>query len=542
MKKHIDYHKYVDDAIQLKNPGDADIALDYLDCVEDQKILKAYVIGRYGTALRREIKEDGTAGYEQYYHGAIKEAIEKGLIELVLSHSYQRIVQTTACLFTQSHSFDFEGPTGDTVEEVEEIITDYRTRGRAKQQFVRADRLAMALGSSILRLGWRAPDRITYEAIPPQCIWIVMADRIEDTEYGARAVDRQDIEDASAVVLQLASQLTSTGTRQRTYIAYIGRCEEYPEGRCVTYQGADWQPIPVPGSKEILEECRQAEEGEICNPLTWLSATIEYPVSILLGSDQAVSLLTDTGLSLFQNCIEIDIAKSRVLTAAVEAARGLKIIKDPTGAGAPTSLFGAVVLHQGQELIFGGIPAAEAESAMRTINAISRSLAESYSVPGFLVDISNTNTPESGYALSIQYRPLIEKRRERAELNETAVERIYQIERALHNAYAGGIEIGDEITQHYYLGDYEIPVNPTEELALLKEQKAMGLVDDVEICMSLWDLTEDEARQYLERIRAREAELPPSSAQESANPMAALFRRRQQSMARIPPARDQVTE
>lgn len=531
------------EAITITNPDEMNDAADYMEGLDgkDVDLLKEFLKGRYAVGIRRiedETDSSGpilstggraSSGYEDYTKGAVSYAIEN-IYNVCLTHVYKRIASTLGCLFSQPHAFEYvaEGLGGDQmiVPEVQEAIEDYREYGRAQRQFIRADRLSVACGAAALRIGWRV-DCLFYEAIRPSHIWAAFGDRVE-SDGQTRATITHDIEDASLVVLKLAS-----GNGRDKFIAYVGRCEAFPAGRMVTYWAKEWRNIPYvnSGSVDIIEEYTVDEQP--ANPLTWLQnqrpdiCRYEYPISIFLGCDAGVDvLLPNTGMSLYRLCREIDAFQTRVMFDSLISSHGTYILKNERGAPAPASLYGAVMLRPGQELSIIGQDASQPQTANTVLNELQRALAEAYGIPGHLVVSDETGAPESGYALAIRYKPLIDARRERVQLNEDAILKIYDIERGLIAAHTGQYDaIGANVEQRFVMDDLDLPKNPVEEMAELQARKDLGVIDIVGIVMEVEDMNEADAIEYLKQIKERSAEFEqPKSTGNAAIDRIAQFR------------------
>jgi hypothetical protein len=525
------------------NAEDLDSALTSLDGIDangntDHDQLRSEIKARFATSIDRKVNADGKVTFEEYVNEASEAAIDQGYAETVLTRTYPKIVGATATLGTAPDmSFDYtlEGeeepePTPDgereqTVgEQVGELVGGYRDAGRFKQALIRADRLSVGLGSSAMYIRWHEGGP-KYQAVPPQSIYARYGEKIVSDD-GERSTDNTDIDDATCVGVRLPDyRADSTSQPKIRFLTYCGRSDEYPKGRCVVYtvNSLDqWADVPPENNGRVLEEYRLPNTNEIANPLTLAQdehkTQTEYPVAIFLGQDASadLGLFPTSGLALWRDTTEFDIAYSRVLSAAVEGARGLMVVKNDDGAPLPRSMTGAVAGRDGLEVSKVGHEAAGAsKSALEVLEAVSNRISNAYFVPAYQMTHDGTKAPQSGYSLDVQNMPLEQRRRERIELNEHALERVFWIERGLHLAHGGQGDIPEGVTQQWNPGNIAKPVDRAEQIANLGAATDKKYIDYVRAVREYNGFSTDaQAIDWIEEMGERPPELSgPSTPQ-----------------------------
>jgi hypothetical protein len=514
-------------AERAANVDDLEHALIALDGIDQygntaHEQLRDEIKARFATGIRRASRDEyGNAGYEVYTNRDIEVAIDQGYAETFLTHDYRRIVEALAALFiAPDMRFDFvvQGEADDVVaDDVGQLIANWREVGGALQALLRADRISVGLGSAAVYVRWHEGGP-RYQAVPPQSVCAVFGDRVE-SDGMMRVVDTCDIDDASAVILRLPDYRQDLYSQaEPRYLAYVGRATDAPLGRLVIWAQryiGDGPEVPRIGSSSIIEEYTIA--GEPANPLTWAQeslgaevVTTEYPVIILRGRDigQDGGLLPTSGLGLWRDVTEMDIAHSRVLSAAVEGARGLFVLESPISGGAPlpTSLTGAVAAHEGANISkIGHEAASAAEAAMRVLTELRACAANAHCVPAYQVVDTGTKAPQSGYALDVQNAPLLAARQERIALNRGAVTRLFDIERGLAAAHMDGPPpIAADVRQRWTPGTVARPIDPIEKIDTLVRARDAGAIDQIDVVREWHDLSTDaEAIAIMARMAAR---------------------------------------
>ena len=482
------------------------------------------------TTLRRRygmsIETPPGGGYQTYTHLDFEAALREGQIEMVCVRTYRRIVESTATLFSQQDAaWTFTEPGTDEEGAPAHVPVDpalmapllsMRERGRFQVGMVRADRVAVGLGSCGVRPMVRS-GRLVYEATPPQCIRVGYGTEIIDGDGDKaerRATDPADLEDATVIAIRLPDGGDErTEDRRPRWIAYMGRSEAYPDGRCVEYSADEWYSIPEPGRAGIIYEHPAG------NPLTALQNRVgvdacpfEYPLVAILGTDaSSVTPFPLHGLSLYSASQEIDAAWSRILNCSLEAAAKIRVVTR-TDAGStelPKSLSGSVALLPGQSLDVIGPSATDVQASSDILRSLTRTIAEAWSVPGYLVSDDDAASPESGVALAIRSQPMIAHRGSREMLNRDAVERLFTLERCLLWAAHGKEPWPASIEQSWYPGRVQLPRNEKEHLEQLKLGIEIGVIDRVDAVQEYHQFaTTEEAQAYAEDIAKRSREVP----------------------------------
>ena len=300
----------------------------------------------------------------------------------------------------------------------------------------------------------------------------------------------------------------------------IPRCldrRRYPMGRCVMYTSSSPDDIPEVGNEGAHDHY---VGEEVANPLTAVRQSLseeearnipEYPLAVFVGSDAGVdeSLLPTTGLSLFRDAIEIDMAWSRLALTSLKSARGVTHLSDEHGSPLPGNPDeGIVVTRRGQDLNVTGVAAVNSKDASEVIHKIQGSIAEAWNVPAHEV-VAGTSAPESGVALFLRNQPRIKFRSERERLNSQSVDRVFQIERALLYAEDGEEVIPWSVSQNWTSGEYQIPVTDKERIEGLKLALDSGLIDRAEFVRQYHRLpTVEEAIELIQNMAERSSGLP----------------------------------
>ena len=485
--------------------------LDYYDGAA-HPLLKDFIKKRFGIGIKKT-KDSKGEEYTTYTFGEVEVAVDNGQYETVTTQALRRIVNELATLFnqpTQVFKYFVEGKTDSKDgENIEALLGKHRAKGGFKPTLIRADRLSNLLQVSGVQLTWRRGLR--YSAFAPQCIHLGFGDTIKD---GVDVpVDCANIEDATVVAFRLEE---SAGDAD-VFFAYIGRSEDYPVGRAIKYTARYWSEIPDVGEEGIIHE--HVLDDAPANPLTWAQNKMgaekvpyEYPVVLFIGDDYGVGRLlpgTDQGLDLYKNCLEFDVAVSRLLKYSLASAQGIKVIESPNGGSVPLTLEGVVVVEGGQKLSLHGIAASNAQAAMGVVVQIARAIAEGWGVPGHLVVADDATDTQSGVAIGLKYRPLIDRRKERQELNRDAVERLFRLELSMIAAHEGGKswEIPEGIQQSWNAGQIDVPQNPTERLSQFEKEIEMGMTDLFEAIKQYYNLPSvDAAIAYVDALQKRKAD------------------------------------
>lgn len=418
------------------------------------------------------------------YREDVAAAIDCGHVEVVNTGLGIRIVQALGTQFTEPDmSFLYTDADDDeSIENVEQLMQEIRSAGNFLTTACEMDMLSCMVESSWLHVFYKG-DELQYDVIRPDSVTIKFGSKLTyrsiDGAETESYVDYTDIDDASAVIIHTASDKGAfdSAPDKHQYLAYVGCCEpDFPEGRYVIYQASEPWPLPDVGhiasstdDKEIIYE--HMEGDQVCNPLTWMRhhgtpeeqemVTTEYPVVLWRGGHRI--LIGDTWppvtTSLYDDCVELEMAWSRSLRYALLGARGQDIFKMGTGVRMPRSL-DVITLDQGDEYEHTGWPASHSKDATSVLEIIQQQTASGFNVPGYMV-IGQAQAP-SGVSLAIQTQPLIHFRNRRTRLNENAMERLFNIEKALlvqqYPSEAGGL-LTPTIKQKWDPGTWRMPMD-----------------------------------------------------------------------------------
>lgn len=521
------------------HPGDINDAITYHDRTSAEGLTAVDLLRRWAkNRFARYIKRDSTntvdgsiiKGLEYITQEEAALEIDSGVTETVLLGIDSAIARATATLFTQPGQ-RWEYYTGEDEdeanEEIADMIEDYRLRGGAYTAMQRWDTLSVVAGSAVLGLTWVPGDEtISYRVWRPSDVFVGFADRIG---IEGDAVSRMPLwsilEDAAVVIVRVGRpnrrQAESAEIAER-FLAYFGRSELYPRGRCVLYEArSPWQIPDVfgGGGGLVLDEYMDGEEP--ANPLTAAQDELgpemvphEYPFCLLYGGVGNVDLLhSDT--TTYHVAREFDIAASRILKAASDGAAGTVVISsDGTGGEGrmPRSIRGVVSMPRGMQYGEYGYGAAGASLSawdllMRQIQMYGETAAN---IGGFEVTPDQGRAPESGFALSIRAHPKRQYRKQRIVINKGAVARIYEIERSLI-AFHSTVEPPPATSYQVWTpGEMAIPRNPQEDYDLAEKLLTRGAISYLEFVRRVNGLeTQAQARALLEQIAEQDAAFPP---------------------------------
>jgi hypothetical protein len=506
-----------------------DDAVSYFERIADQELIKTGMKDRFATGIARaqNITGDDESGYETYRKGANAEAIDQGIIEVVTSGVGSRIASSLANLFTsetQVWSYtDESGEATKQAEDAETLIKKHREHGGFSTALVNADFLSVAINGCLLYVDIRG-DYLKYHVVSPSCFYSIFNETVIDGGV-ERAVDYSEIEDATVIVLRLSGPINADPTKEQ-YLAIFGRSKVYPYGRHVTYRAAHWDSIPDPGDADSHDY--RLPNDELANPLSYLAATNpdeslpDYPIITINGGlTKVTNQIVTTSTSLYENCVEIDMAYSGILRAANNSARGVEIIKNEGGGSLPRNVTGLVSLTVGQTMELNSHPASNAQGAMDVLESAVVSVSGGYSVPGYMVVSGPTWLGDtSGVALMIRTAPLTEKRRYRIALNSPEIARLWQIESGLLRVYLGSeAEYLKTIEQSWDAGQYVIPEDSkvkTERLGMAQDREYIDYVAAVKAYHNL--ATDAQAEALITKYNDRKEEFPAPGAQSEAAP------------------------
>jgi hypothetical protein len=222
------------------------------------------------------------------------------------------------------------------------------------------------------------------------------------------------------------------------------------------------------------------------------------------------SLLPLTGLSLYRDSVELDMAYSRIAQCAIKSARGVFTLENPNGEVLPSNPDeGVVALRRDQKLGANAQPGSNSTAALEVVKQLHKAIAESWHVPSHEV-MQDGTAPESGIAIALRSQDKIDFRRERYEINRHGAQRIWEIERALLSIGLNNYNlISPDIKQVWDCGQWAPPALGAEVVVELQAALAAGLIDQIEAIRRYYRLaTDDEAVQIYEQLKARREEYP----------------------------------
>ncbi len=487
--------------------------------------LKEAVINRFCSEIVKAadsdmIVDNGVAdpegGFGQIINQAQATAYAAGLHTVASMFTMQRIISARSTLFDAESEYTYNNPGMFT-----EALPYFRELAFVDLVMSRTDELATGIGSSAVWIT-ASPVGFRYQALDPTKIWIVPAVSIESGNT-AIGVDSTNVEHAYVVVIETQAQSSSSDgsdANKRSFVAYFGRCEEYPNGRYVEYSGENWKDIPEYGTEAALDYTTSGDmrtlagKDEIANPLT-LNANqsnkpgAEYPVVIWHGDKTAygTTIMPVTGGDLYEQSFEYDVEFSRVIESGGRSAAGVWVFGNESGID-PTGPWneGMVQLERGQTASLLSHEASNAKDAMQILLNAKGDTAERYNVPSYMVATKEDFQVASGYALDVMNMPLDRDRQARANVNRSGMARKFQIEKQLANAVEAG-SIPVEATEAWEPGVLERPSLVADVIAENQFKLDNALTSPAEILKETRNIaTKEEALKLVEEYRAEKPE------------------------------------
>ena len=500
-------------AIEIDNTN-VDDALSYFGRQEDVDAVRDKMIDRFATGVYKD-----ETGFEFFTKVAQSEMIDNGLYESITSGLGPRVISSLANLFTlPTQSWDWLGANGQRNEEVTARISAIREHGQFQASITAADEIAVAVNRGPLMIASQGGG-LRYMPFSPSCMYALYhAEVIEDGQV--RGVDYTDIEDATVVIVQVSEKRDGnvSNVNEAAFLAIFGRSEEFPNGRYVSYLATDYDDIPDVGNEKAYDYL--GPDGKPANPLSLYAnqnpdrTVPEYPFVIFKGGyEMSSDTLLPVTTSLWESCLEVDVAFSRLLKDSLRSARGTTKFRNPDGDPIPPSLEGDVVMNgDNQDMEFLGRDASNSVSALNVVRQLARSVAEGFSVPGYQVMAETTSIPESGVALTIRTQPLIDFRDRRVELNRPEVRRLHEIEKALIDFHDLGEPIPEDVDQVWIPGRYIIPESKLDRVNRLSIALDQDLVDYVRAVRDYHDFsTDEEAMAFIDMMEKRKEQYPKPS-------------------------------
>ncbi len=493
---------------------------------------------RFATRIeRREDKVTGTEGEFLARSNAAKEAaIEYGLLEVCGLFTFNRIVREWASLWTEGVTYKYD-PDNDAFDE--ELQAARQVGGR-NLVMGRVDELASAVGSSSVLVQVLGSE-LNYQAITRDKITVIFGETITegDTE---RPVNPLNIEEATLVVVQLDSDVTSGNTQ---YVAYYGRSDKYPQGRQAKYWAKSWDQIPEvdAGGEDVIDY--MANETDVANPMTlWQiqqgkqAVTPEYPIATWLGSTSGYgSELMPVTDGLYMQCKEFDLGASRILLSALKSARGVFAFNQGETAGnsIPESISeGDAVIPPDTNITTHYIPAVNSKDAMEVLVNLAAQTSEAFQVPAYRMGLTANITIPSGAALRELNRPLIRLRNSRTEINRTEVARMFDIERILASM-ENSSATGEGITEIWEPDELQFSVSELERIQAAREKVEAGFADVNQVVEEVFPHldTQEKVDNWVGEIEARKPEPPAPAPQPVARGAAGLRQRRAAAQGQV---------
>lgn len=496
-------------------------ALDYFERTDDATKVRGKLKERGAVGIR---KKEGDAGYETYVKQRTSEMIDSGEYEVITSGIGTKIINNLSTLFTNpTQSWQYLNDNDEPIEEDDLAgLFAHREAGGFNVALPQADWISNAVGSGPLLVSWSG-GHLFYSPFSPACLYAKYHDQILDDGV-LRGVNYKDLEDASVVVVETNTVRGDAQDRpdQNQYLAIFGRSYEYPYGRHVQYTAQRWDGWPDVGDPSAVDYV--LDSGEIANPLSWLAATgngvgSEYPIVLI---DSGISVTSEkvapVTTSLYENCLEIDVAFSRSLKDSLENALGTKVITAGMTTHLPKCLSGAVHLLDGQTMDVKFVPNSNAQIAFDITKDQSRSIAEGYGVPGYMIIAEPGGIPESGVALAIRTQPLLSNRQRRARINSKQVAKLFDVEKGLYQVYTGE-ELLPGVRQVWDAGRFIMPESPVDKITRLKAALDAGAITYVQLVRDYHNLaTDDDAKRMIETMNEDKEEFPAPAAPQAARP------------------------
>jgi hypothetical protein len=249
---------------------------------------------------------------------------------------------------------------------------------------------------------------------------------------------------------------------------------------------------------------------EPVNPLSYMAATgehtgSEYPLVVVRGghvSGQSGHAPTIT--SLYDSCVELTLAWSRILKDALSGMLGREVIKNPDAVPLPEITEGLIALKRGQEFEIKTMNPGSVTAAIDAVYAASGAVAAGWNVPPYTVVSRVGAAPESGVALVVQTAPLVQFMGHRDMVNSGVQQALFEIERGLLAYHWGLYAFGPGSTISWIPGRVRAPQDTASITQSVIAQLDAGVIDAVEAVRLLSEAASDaEAESMLEQRRER---------------------------------------
>lgn len=470
-----------------------DDSINYMQGKGCTDILRTAIKNRYARFID---KNEETGDWEFLTDHQTGKALDGGFYEMINSGIDRKIVKAQQIFGNPTSYMEFSAGEGDESDytQIEAVINSYRNAGNYKLALQAADNISCCVESGPM-LFYYDSGRLHYKPFSPRCLHFTYPDYVVDNG-DKRAPQYDSIEDAARVVIELNTLLDTSRSDQRQYLAIYGRSEKYLLGRWVTYYANKWSDVPEVDKGGFDWRVTEGQySGEPANPLSLLAATsdndvgIEYPLVIFSGGN---TITSDTPMpvstALHENVLELDIALSRTLKDVLVNGRGRSIITNNSTMPLPRFTEDCVVLSQGQTFHFQPGDGASNIAALEVTKNIARAFAEGRSVPGYQLFMESGGQPEAGIALYLKLQPLREHWDHRAEVNQSNMDRLWEIERRLLEVHKGEALTAPEVRQIWHPGRFVYPESFTDKYNRLWLAFKDGNMSYPRFVMELYDL------------------------------------------------------
>jgi hypothetical protein len=501
----------------------------YFDRVDTRKQIFDSFLEIYGTELRSE--PDPNAPGEQiqaYVNARFNKKIANQMVEALCVGFGPKVASALASLFTEpDNKFSLTHEVEDKdVKPAEELLEAHRKEGGYKTAIVDADKIAVETGSSAIFVN-AVDNWTTYEHFGPDDIRIFPGKTVEKNGK-TRAADPKKLADADHIIICFGESDTYG---EWNYLAIYRQSKAYPLGRWVIYTAGDTVEVPKYGSKKIIQEYVDEEDGQRCNPLSRYAVehpdlfVPEYPLVIFNGGLNKSKDIMPVTMSLHESCLELSRASSHTLSRSQIAATGTRALEKDLKSDAapvPDSLSGDLNLSAGQHIVSVPHDAAACEIAYTIIKGLTIDAASGFGVPDYMVVTEDhTLDASSGRALEIKARPLVKARNDRIEKNLKAVRTLYQIEQAYISMFAAKttdesvITLLEECSQNWEPGELDMPQDDQEVATTCQTMSNLGAMDTIEVTRRFYQLPTDvEAMEFYQKMKDRAEKYPPLNQEE----------------------------
>ena len=523
--------KVIADLSVLEKITDENIIDDmnaYFNRINDHAQVRNSIVMRYGQRIKKiqnpnnpDQEDEVYAAYDQQ---AFVKKVNAGMVGAISMGFGNKIGSGLATMFTEpTQKFTLTHPTITDLDAAQELLTAKRQAGGHSTALVKTDKQACQIGSSVLFMS-HTGRRLRYQQTSPSAIRAYWADTIfdEDFEEAAgkeRAVDTKDLEDASVIIIRLNRVDMTTWN----YLAIFGRSTLYANGRWVQFRGSENSTeVPNFGDKGAFD---YKIAGKPVNPLSYWANKFpdldlpEYPLTVIVGGITDSDGPMPITYSLYEDCKEFDIQGSHLASTSQEAARGTRAIERSEMAKTmplPKTTGGDVALMPGQKMVDVPHNGENSVHATTVLKDLMKSVGSGYSLADYMV-VSEDHLLDasSGVALAVKTMPLQKFRRARVDENQSAIYKLFQIEKSYIAMFAepderAAANLLMQCEQTWDAGELILPENKMEEANRIISLKKEKILDEISAIQEYYKFaTEDEAIEHYEKMRQRQKDYPP---------------------------------